>query len=362
MNDRLTRLFLIWMLVLATLWIGADYVRWFLFAADEPRIVVPRGDLSDFEQVTIEVFEASAPAVAFVYSEQPTNGRVGPRGSAAGTGSGIVWDAAGHVVTNYHVVQNASRILVRLGAGDAMTATLVGAAPDYDLAVLRLVDAPVGLRTLPIGSSEDLKVGQTVFAIGNPFGLDRSLTSGIVSALDRDLPTETGREIRGVIQTDAAINPGNSGGPLLDTSGRLIGVNTAIITDTGSYAGIGFSVPVDIVNEIVPQLIRDGRVPRLGIGISVLSEEVSAGLGVNGLVIANTVPGTPAARAGLTAMDRQSGRVGDVIIAANGQPVRDLSDFVAQLETVGIGNSVDLTILRDGRRRSVDVEVTDISQ
>lgn len=362
MTDRLTRLFLIWMLVLATLWIGADYVRWFLFAADQPQAIAPRGELADFERVTIEVFEASAPAVAFVYSERAPSRAPGSNGLPAGTGSGIVWDAAGHIVTNFHVVDGASRILVRFGADDAMTAVLVGVAPDYDLAVLRLVDPPVGLQTLPIGSSADLKVGQTVFAIGNPFGLDRSLSSGIVSALDRHLPTESGREIRGVIQTDAAINPGNSGGPLLDSAGRLIGVNTAIISGTGSYAGIGFAVPVDVVNEVVPQLIRDGRVPRMGIGISVLSQEFSAGLGVGGLVIADISPGTPAARAGLAALDQQTGRLGDIIIAANGQPVRTLSDFVGQLESVGIGNEIELTVVRNGRRRSVAVEVTDIAQ
>lgn len=360
MSVRQTRLLLVLAFVLAALWVGNDYVRWLVLSADEPLPVVARGELADFEQVAIDIFEAAAPSVAYVYSGT-SPGRAGAGlGQSVGAGSGFIWDAAGHVVTNFHVVQGADQILVRLGSGQPIRATLVGAAPDHDLAVLRLANPPTGLRTLPVGSSADLEVGQSVFAIGNPFGLDRSLSSGIVSALNRRLETDSGREIQGVIQTDAAINPGNSGGPLLDSAGRLIGVNTAIVSATGNYAGIGFAVPVDVVNRVVPQLIRDGRVPRLGIGISILSEESNARLGIDGLVIANAVPGSPASRAGLVPLDRQTGRVGDVIVGANGRPIRNLSDFVAQLEAVGLGSSIDLTVVRDGRQRSVSVAVTDI--
>jgi S1-C subfamily serine protease len=241
-------------------------------------------------------------------------------------------------------------------------ADVVGTAPNYDLAVIRVR----GARQLPapvaVGSSGDLQVGQSAFAIGNPFGLDQSLTSGIISALKRRLPTSGGREIANVIQTDAAINPGNSGGPLLDSAGRVIGVTTAIISPSGTNAGIGFAVPVDVVNRIVPELIRNGRVPTPGIGIVAASEAVATRLGVEGVVIVRTTPGSPAERSGLRGVDLTNGALGDVIVEANGQPVRRLSDLTDAIEQTGVGRPARLIVMRAGRNRSVEVPVIDIGR
>jgi 2-alkenal reductase len=213
---------------------------------------------------------------------------------------------------------------------------------------------------MEIGSSNDLKVGQSVFAIGNPFGLDQSLTTGIISALKRHLPTSNGREIANVIQTDAAINPGNSGGPLLDSAGRVIGVNTAILSPSGTSAGIGFAIPIDVVNRVVPEIISKGYVPTPGIGIVAADEAAATRAGVEGLVIVRTVPGSPADRAGLHGIDINTRQLGDVIVAIDGKPVRRLPDLTDELERVGVGKKVTLQVSRDGQSRSVDVEVKDI--
>jgi 2-alkenal reductase len=266
------------------------------------------------------------------------------------------------VVTNFHVVEGARRVFVQLDAGKPVEAELIGAAPEYDLAVVRLLKLPQGLRALPLGSSRDLKIGQTVYAIGNPFGLSRTLTRGIVSALDRELPTANFREVLGVIQTDAAINPGNSGGPLLDSAGRLVGVNSAIRSSSGSSSGIGFAIPADLVNRVVPSLIGKGRAPLPGIGITPVRPDLVARAGVSGVVIAEVARGTPAAVAGLQAMNRRNGDLGDVIVAVNGRAIETLSTFVAELDRAGIDASVDLTVKRGERERKVKVKVIDLRE
>lgn len=361
MSGRMKRLLIIWALLIATAWVGDSFIRGILLATDEPRTVAPRGDLADFERVTTELFDAAAPAVVYIFTETGPAGASGPSGRKSGAGSGFIWDGAGHVVTNFHVVQGADRISIRLDTGEAIPATLVGAAPDYDLAVLKLSKTPAGIRSLPLGTSSDLRIGQSVFAIGNPFGLSRSLTTGVVSALNRHLPTASRREIHGVIQTDAAINPGNSGGPLLDSAGRLIGVNTAIISRSGVSAGIGFAVPVDIVNRVVPRLIKDGKYPRPGIGILIVDEETRARIGFAGVVIAEVAPAASAEAAGLIGIDPLTGRLGDIIVKAGGQPVQTITQFAAALEAAGIGNEIELTVIRDGRERIVRLRVMDIS-
>ena len=354
MNPRTGRFALIWILILATIYLGDRFVRDVLLIAEEPRAVTARGTLADAEKTAIDVFEGAAPSVVYIFTRNE-------RGRGGGAGSGFVWDRVGHVVTNHHVVEGASRVSIRLDDGEAVDATVVGSAPDYDLAVVRLGETRSSIRPIPIGRSADLKVGQSVFAIGNPYGLTRTLTKGIISALDRSLPTANNRVVRGVIQTDAAINPGNSGGPLLDSAGRLIGVNTAIISDTGSGSGIGFSVPVDIVNRIVPQLIRDGRVPRPGIGVVVVDDETSARMGVKGLVITRVLPGGAAARAGLRPADLDARDFGDVITEVNGVAVRTIAAFAAELAKAGVGQRVRLTVVNRGRAREVAVTVMDIS-
>ncbi len=354
MNPRTGRFALIWILILATIYLGDRFVRDVLMTAEEPRAVTARGTLAEAERTAIDLFERASPSVVYIFTR---NG--GGRGGSAG--SGFVWDRAGHVVTNHHVVEGASRVAIRLDDGETVDATVVGTAPDYDLAVVRLGETRALLKPIPVGRSADLRVGQSVFAIGNPFGLSRTLTTGIISALGRRLPTATGRVVEGVIQTDAAINPGNSGGPLLDSAGRLIGVNTAILSDTGAASGIGFSVPVDIVNRIVPQLIRDGRVPRPGIGIVVVDDESAARMGVNGLVITRVLPRSAAERAGLRAGDPGTREIGDVITKVNGTPVRTIAEFAAELARIGIGNRARLTVVNRGRAREVAVTVTDIS-
>jgi S1-C subfamily serine protease len=330
----------------------------------EPRTVIPRGDLAEDERSTIGLFEAARVSVVSiatterVFNPWTRNALNVPRG----TGSGFVWDEVGHVVTNHHVVAGASGATVRLADGRAFAAALVGASPAHDLAVLRIGVGIGRPPPLPVGSSADLRVGQKVFAIGNPFGLDWTLTTGIVSALNRELPSETGAAIEGLIQTDAAINPGNSGGPLLDSAGRLIGVNTAIFSPSGASAGIGFAVPVDAVNRVVPRLIADGRYVRPGLGIRTetqLNDALSARHGARGVFVLDVVPGSAAAAAGIRpARLAPDGAFvpGDVITAIAGQPVSRVPELLAALDRFRIGAVVGLTVQRGGQH--LDLEVT----
>ncbi len=360
MNSRFIRFAIIWVLILATVWIADSFIRVVLLTASEPRSVTPRGSLTDTEQSTVQLFENLAPSVVFIVIESHSGGFWGGVPGRRGAGSGFIWDAAGHVVTNHHVVAGADRVLVRVDDTETLAARVVGTAPDYDLAVVKLLGGRTPLRPIPVGSSTDLRVGQAAFAIGNPFGLARTLTTGVISALDRRLPTAPNREVRGVIQTDAAINPGNSGGPLLDSAGRLIGVNTAILSETGVSAGIGFAVPVAVVNRVVPQLIAEGRVDRPGIGIVALPEELVAGLGVSGIVIDQVLPGSSAATAGLRGLDRRRRRLGDIITHVQGRPVSSVADLAAVLQELGVGNTAELTVLRGGQTRTVQVRIMDI--
>lgn len=326
----------------------------------EPRAITPRGELAPNEQATIELFRAASPSVVHITTVQVRRDAFSfnlfeiPRG----TGSGLVWDEQGNVVTNFHVIQGASRAKVTLADQSTWDARLVGAEPDKDLAVLK-IDAPAErLRPILVGTSHDLEVGQTVFAIGNPFGLDQTLTTGVISGLGREIRAATGRPIQDVIQTDAAINPGNSGGPLLDSAGRLIGVNTAIYSPSGAYAGIGFAVPVDTVNHIVPQLIQHGRVQRPGLGVTIANDQIMRRLGIEGVLVMQVVPGGPAEEAGIqpTAYD-QAGRLrlGDVIVAIDDQPVRNTRELFAALEDRQAGQTVQVTVLRGDQQVQVPV-------
>jgi len=353
-------------LILAALAVAAAVAYWQTDTrragdAIAPRPVEPRGDLAAFEQTTVAIFDQAAPSVVYIFTENAVTGFFGARELRQGAGSGFLWDAQGHVVTNHHVVEGARRIQVRLDSGEALEATLVGSSPDHDLAVVRLRSMPAGIQPLPVGTSGDLRVGQAVFAIGNPFGLSRTLTTGIISALDRRLPTAAGREVVGVIQTDAAINPGNSGGPLLDSAGRLIGVNTAIVSESGSSAGIGFAVPVDAVNRVVPVLIARGKVPRPGIGITVLPDEAAAGLGLTGVVIDRVMPGSEAEQAGLTGIDYRNRLLGDVIVGVEDRPVRNLAEFTRLIQEREVGQTVRLTLQRGEAERTLEVRIMDIS-
>jgi 2-alkenal reductase len=359
MWDRATRIILIVIAILLAGQLFQPYLNNWIFSTGTPRPIAARGDLSAFERSSVELFQSVAPSVVQVVA-QVAAGVQATGGTQSGTG--FVWDRAGHVVTNNHVIENAGEIVVRLASNKVLPATIVGRTPNYDLAVLQ-IDAREPLPApVQLGSSGDLKVGQLAFAIGNPFGLDQSLTMGVISALKRRLPTSGGREVADVIQTDAAVNPGNSGGPLLDSSGRLIGVNTAIFSPSGANAGIGFAIPVDVANRIVPALIRSGRVPTPGIGIRVADEAIAAQLGLSGIVIAEVVPGSPAERAGLRGIDAAAGTVGDVITEAEGEPVHRLTELTDRLEQVGPGGKVNLTVTRDGRNRRVEVAVVDIGE
>lgn len=362
-------------LLLFALFVVQPYVTAFLFAARTPRAITARGDLAPAESATIALFAQASPSVVHVFVQAATQERspfgaeaeegAEQEGGGSQTGTGFVWDAAGHIVTNNHVVASAAQggatVSVRLATGAVIPARIVGTAPSYDLAVLQL-----GRTTPPpplaIGTSADLKVGQATYAIGNPFGLDHTLTTGVISALQRRLPTAEGRELAGVIQTDAAINPGNSGGPLLDSAGRLIGVNTAIFSPSGASAGIGFAIPVDVVNRVVPELIRNGRTRNPGIGIIAGEESIAARLGIDGVVVVRVLRGSSAAQAGLRGVDPQTGTLGDIIVAAGDRPVHRLADLTAALATVGVDATLELTVERDGRTRRVRVTTTDVAE
>ena len=332
-------------------------------ALPEPRPVAPRGGFSAEEAATIRLFETARNSVTFITTRQRVrdfwtrNVFSVPRG----TGSGFLWDEAGHVVTNYHVIRGAAEAWVRLADGSDHRAALVGASPAHDLAVLRIDLDRRPAAALPLGTSADLRVGQKVFAIGNPFGLDWTLTTGVVSALDRSLPGQGDSLVQHLIQTDAAINPGNSGGPLLDSAGRLIGINTAIYSPSGASAGIGFAVPVDTLNRVVPQLIAFGSYQRPTLGIEVdedWNRRLQYAFGERGVVVLSVQPGSTADRAGLRGVTvRPDGSIapGDIIVALAGAPLTSVAELLARLDDLEVGEQVALTLVRDGRRVTLSV-------
>jgi S1-C subfamily serine protease len=325
-----------------------------------PRPVAPAAPLEADETHSIQIFERAAPSVVFIVNSALSR-RLFSRNVyevPQGAGSGFVWNEGGYIVTNFHVVYNADALTVVLADQTEHEARVVGVDPDHDLAVLQIRAPKEKLSPLILGSSHDLKVGQKVLAIGNPFGLDHTLTTGVVSALHRSIDSMTNRTIENVIQIDAAINPGNSGGPLLDSGGRLIGINTLIVSPSGAFSGIGFAVPVDTINEIVPQLIQVGRIRRAGIGISLVPDSVAGRLAVSGAIVAEVAAGGPANRAGLRGTTKAgSGRtqLGDVIVALDGQPVRTVGDLQRLLDRHKAGEQVRLEVVRDGRSREVPV-------
>jgi len=354
-----------WTIVLLlVLWQFLPWIERYLIGLSmEPRAITARGELAADERATIDIFDQASPSVVFISTRHRVrdlwtrNVFSVPRG----TGSGFVWDDLGHVVTNNHVIEGASEATVRLNDGRSYSAVLVGTSLSHDLAVLRISVAFDRPPPVPVGTSGDLKVGQKVFAIGNPFGLDYTLTSGLISALDRSLAEDNGTTIEHLIQTDAAINPGNSGGPLLDSAGRLIGINTAIYSPSGAYAGIGFAVPVDTVNRVVPQLIARGKYlrPSLGVGVDAdINRALTKELGVEGVLLLNVEPGSAADTAGLrgTKVDRDGDVIaGDVIVALDGQAVDSVATLLARLEDHQIGDTVTLRIWRAGREFDVDM-------
>ena len=330
----------------------------------EPRVVAARGDLAEDEKNTIGVFEEVSPSVVYITSIEVRRSifSLNVYEIPQGTGSGFVWDKEGRIVTNFHVIGDASRVEVTLGDNSVYKGIMVGAAPDKDIAVLQISAPADELRPIPLGDSESLLVGQKVFAIGNPFGLDHTITSGIVSALDREITAVTGRTIQGVIQTDAAINPGNLGGPLLDSAGRLIGVNTAIYSPSGGSAGIGFAVPVDVVNRVVPEVIRHGRMIRPGIGVTLASERIARRLDIDGLLVINVQPGSTADKAGIRETQQVRGKIilGDIILAVNGVPVESYDDLRNELDRHHIGDEVTLIILRGEEHIEVKVRLEEV--
>jgi S1-C subfamily serine protease len=327
----------------------------------QPRPAAARGQLLADEQGAIQAFNAVSLSVVFIRSKQIGRDvfRFRTTEIADDAGSGFVWDPNGYIVTNYHVVQNSQVVQVALGDQSVWKAQRVGTDPDNDIAVLK-IDAPKELLpAIPIGTSNDLQVGQRVYAVGNPFGYDQTLTAGVISGLGREITGVANRPIRGVIQTDAAMNPGNSGGPLLDSAGRVIGMNTAILSPTGAHAGIGFAIPVDHINRIVPGIIRGETVPRPRLGVTTAEDHLVRRLGLQGVLILTILPNTTAEKAGLRGTQRNDlGKIvlGDLIVAIGGEPVRTSEGLFRAMDRHKVGETVPFTILREGKK--VDVPAT----
>jgi len=358
----------VWALVFVIVWTWMRPARSSqpINPAYERRDITARDGLGEDERDTISVFRRVSPAVVFISSSELRRSAFSfnvfeiPRGQ----GSGFIYDKQGHVVTNLHVIQEGSRITVTLNDQSEYEAELVGGTWDKDLAVLKIDAPPEKLVPIPLGTSHDLMVGQKVLAIGNPFGFDQTLTTGVVSALGREIRSLSGRLIHDVIQTDAAINPGNSGGPLLDGAGRLIGVNTQIASPTGANTGIGFAVPADIVNRVVPQIIKYGKVIRPGLGVRPVSDNIARQIGIEaGVLIAVVSDGSSAERAGLRGTIVQRGRVrqlGDVVTHIDGKPVPDTNTLLDVLETYDVGNEVEVTFIRNDQRKTAKVTLQSI--
>lgn len=349
--------------VILAAWLLIDPIKRLYYSSiAEPRTITARGDLAADEKNTIDIFHVTSPSVVHVTSIALRRGLFSLNAVEIpqGTGSGFVWDKQGRIVTNYHVISDASRVQVAMSDHSTWKAEVIGVAPDKDIAVLQIAAPSERLQPIALGLSRDLQVGQKVFAIGNPFGLDQTITSGIISALGREIKAITGRMIRGMIQTDAAINPGNSGGPLLDSAGRLIGVNTAIYSPSGAYAGIGFAVAVDVVNEIVPQLIKKGRIVRPGIGVTLVDERAAKEVGIDGALILEVESGSPAEEAGLRPTTQVRGEIvlGDIIIAVAGVKIHSYDDLLTEMEKHKVGEEIPLTILRDNQAQDVRVRLS----
>ena len=326
-----------------------------------PRPVAPPPpELGADERATMAVFDKVSRSVVFISNTaiQRDFWSLDTMEVPQGSGSGFVWNKQGHIVTNFHVIYGANSIKVTLGDRVEYKAAVIGADPDHDLAVLQIQAPDDVLSPVTVGTSQDLRVGQKVLAIGNPFGLDHTLTTGVVSALGRTIKSLSNRTIEGVIQTDAAINPGNSGGPLIDGSGRVVGVNTQIVSPSGAFAGIGFAVPMDTVNRIVPELIKHGKLIRPGLGVSLVPDAMVRRWGIKGLVIGKVWRAGAADKAGLKgARETVNGRVelGDVIVAVGGKPVATVDDLLDVMEAHRVGEQVTVEILRGNRREKVAV-------
>ena len=323
------------------------------------------------EQNNIEVYKAVSPGVVYIKSTTTVSDFFGMFSEAReGAGSGSVIDDQGNILTNYHVIANAEKLTVSFGGGRTYAARVVGRDPDTDLAVIKLTETPKeAITVVPLGDSDRLVVGQKVLAIGNPFGLDRTLTTGVISGLQRPIRAQNGRQIEGAIQTDASINPGNSGGPLLDSHGRMIGINSQIESPSGASAGVGFAIPVNIAKRIVPQLVQNGYVqrPKLGLAprdVESLGQQVRLPVSY-GVMIWTVQPGGAAANAGLRGLvQTEDGDVemGDIIIAMDGEKINNSDDLFRAVDKHQIGDTVNVEIVRNGRRMTVPVRLTDSPQ
>jgi len=328
-------------------------------AAEEPEVVIARGSLRQEQQRAEDVYKKAKPSVVYVTRLGARRDRLtlSLQEIKEGTGSGFVWDDQGHVVTNEHVVAGVTfGVSVTLADHSTYPAQVVDAFPDKDLAVLWIGAPREKLHPITVGTSKDLRVGQSAYAIGNPFGLDQSLTTGIISALGRVIQTESGKRLKNAIQTSAAINPGNSGGPLLDGGGRLIGINSAILSPSGAWAGVGFAIPVDEVKDVVSRAISSPRPLRAALGITLASDAVRRQLGASGPLIMDVLPGSAAAKAGLRPTRRSEDgdfQMGDVLVSVAGQPVRTLEDIHRALSKHQVGEQIAVVILRDGEQQTV---------
>ena len=332
---------------------------------------LPASHLLADEQNTISIFKKTAPFVVNVHRlKQVLTTNQDIYNVKSGMGTGFIWNHDGFVVTNYHVIQGANLIAITLQQGKTLEATLVGADKRKDIAVLKLKNVE-SLRALlsnghlPLGDSSQLSVGQKVIAIGNPFGFEHTLTTGVISALHRQLNARVGTRFSNLIQTDASINPGNSGGPLLNSSGELIGMNTIIVSPGGASSGVGFAIPINEIKDIVNQIIQYGRVQQAGIGFEPVSDYIAAKLGVRGVIVGKIIANTPAAQIGLKAATiHSSGRIqlGDVIVAVNRQPINNYQDLINVFDKVTVGSKVDIIYVREGKQLNASVSTIDWAQ
>lgn len=315
------------------------------------------------EQNSISVFQLAAPSTVFVTQSRRVGGFLGTRGAEvqSGSGTGFIWDDSGHVVTNYHVIKGAQSLSVTLHDQRVFQASVRGVEPRKDIAVLKLQAPPIGLTPISVrDKASNVQVGQKAIAIGNPFGLDHTLTTGVVSALGREVQGIGGVTIRDMVQTDAAINPGNSGGPLLDSAGRLIGMNTMIFSRSGASAGIGFAVPASAIKRVVPQIIATGRAEQVGLGVQIdPSQRLERRLRIQGMVVLRVLPGTPAATAGFQGIVEtpQGIRLGDVIVGINEYPIEDYDDLYNTLDRFKAGDPVNVTVVRERKKLSLQLNL-----